>query len=454
LFGNGVHMRKLICLIFFAGLTACGGGGPVTGPLAGTDACSTNGQKQYVLEQLYLWYLWNDELPAGINIADYASAEELVSRVTLELGPQDTNGNPIDFFSSVGSLQADTQFFGEGKFEGFGFSWRWADAAQTDFRITRTFSGSPAAMGGLDRGHQVLSLNTRPVGDIQAAEGISAFFDANDTVDFEVQPVVGPIYTSPITKAIVTIDPVPQWWVRDVNGRNVGYMELSTFISTADPVFETVFQAFKAANVNEVILDLRYNGGGLVSTSELLGDYFGGLVANTEVFSRTEFNADRAAANNDIEFFELLSNSISLSQLVVIATRGTASASELVTNGLIPHVDVAIVGDRTFGKPVGQIGLEFCDKILRPTSFRLANSLGNGDYFDGLPVDCVAADDLSVAIGDDLDPNMIAAMTYLNTGACPVVVTAPEGQLKGFAETRPLIAEPNAPPHRELLGAY
>jgi C-terminal processing protease CtpA/Prc len=447
-------MRKLICLIFFAGLTACGGGDPVVGPLAGTDACSTTGQKQYVLDQLYLWYLWNDLLPAGIDIGDYGSAEELVSRVTLELGPEDMNGDPIDFFSSVGSLDADQQFFGEGKFEGFGFSWRFADAALTDFRITRTFSGSPAALGGLDRGHQVLSLNTRAVGDIQAAEGISAFFAANDTVDFEVQTVAGAILTPTISKAVVTIDPIPQWWIRDVNGRNVGYLELTTFISTADPVFDTVFQAFKAANVNEVILDLRYNGGGLVSTAELLGDYFGGDVVAGEVFSSTEFNADRAAANNDVEFFEQLGNSINLSQLVVIATRGTASASELVTNGMIPHVDVAIVGDRTFGKPVGQIGLEFCNKILRPTSFKLANSLGAGDYFDGLPVDCAAADDLSVAIGDDLDPNMIAAMSYLNTGACPVVATAPASQFKASGAIRASSPEPNAAPHRELLGAY
>lgn len=447
-------MRKLICLVFFAGLTACGGGDSVVGPLAGTDACSTDGQKQYVLEQLYLWYLWNDQLPAGINIGDYASAEELVSRVTLELGPQDTNGDPIDFFSSVGSLQADTQFFGEGKYEGFGFSWRFADATLTDFRITRTFSGSPAAVEGLDRGHQVLSLDGRSVGEIEAAEGINAFFAANDTILFEVQPLVGPIYTPTITKGIVTIDPVPLWWIQDVNGRNVGYLELSTFISTADPVFDTVFQAFKAANVNEVILDLRYNGGGLVSTAELLGDYFGGEVATGDVFSSTEFNSDRAAANNDVEFFEQLGNSISLSQLVVIATRGTASASELVTNGMIPHVDVAIVGDRTFGKPVGQIGLEFCDKILRPTSFKLANSLGDGDYFDGLPADCVAADDLSVAIGDALDPNVIAAMSYLNTGACPAVMTAPASQFKASGATRASPPEPNAPPERELLGAY
>jgi C-terminal processing protease CtpA/Prc len=449
-------MRKLVCLIAFAGLTACGGGATegIAASPPDTGACSNNDQKQIVLDALYAWYLWNDLLPADINIADYSSSEDLVFRVTTELGPQDANGDPIDFFSSVGSAVADSQFFGEGKFEGFGFSWRFVDQAQTDFRITRTFSGSPADLGGLGRGQQVLSLNTRAVADIQANEGVSAFFDANDSVDFEVQLVAGAAFqTGAISKAIVTIPPIPQWEVIDAgNGRNVGYMELSTFISTADPEFDEVFQAFRNANVNDVIIDLRYNGGGLVSTAELLGDYLGGLVAENLIFSRTEYNADRAAQNNEIELLERRFNSISLSRLVVIATRGTASASELVTNGMIPHVDVAIVGDRTFGKPVGQIGLQFCDKILRPTAFKLANALGDGDYFDGLPVDCAATDDLSVAVGDPLDPNMIAAMAYLDTGACPVV-SIPSGKQFNSPSRSPE-PERQRPPHRELLDAY
>lgn len=455
LIGNGVRMRKLIYLVAFAGLTACGGGGGDAAPQIGDAACSNDGQKQYVLDQLYAWYLWNNLLPADINIANYASPEELVTRVTLDLGPQDTNGDPVDLFSSVGSAEADSQFFGEGKFEGFGFSWRFVDQAQTDFRITRTFAGSPADVGGLARGQQVLTLNGRSVADITANEGVSAFFDANAVVDFEVQPVVGAAFaTGPITKAIVTIPPIPQWEVIDAGGgRNVGYMELTTFISTADAEFNTVFEAFRNAGVNDVIIDLRYNGGGLVSTAELLGDYLGGSVAQNLIFSSTEFNADRAAQYNEIELFELLGNSISLSRLVVIATRGTASASELVTNGMIPHVDVAIVGDRTFGKPVGQIGLEFCDKILRPTSFKLANALGDGDYFEGLPVDCAATDDLNVAVGDPLDPNMVAAMGYINTGACPVT-SLPVSDFKAAAESRSPEPELQRPPHREFLDAF
>jgi len=203
-----------------------------------------------------------------------------------------------------------------------------------------------------------------------------------------------------------------------------------------------------------VIIDLRYNGGGLVSTAELLGDYLGGLVAQSLIFSSTEFNADRAAQYNETELFELRGNSISLSRLVVIASRGTASASELVANGMIPHVDVAIVGDRTFGKPVGQIGLEFCDKILRPTAFKLANALGDGDYFDGLPADCAAVDDLSVAVGDSLDPNMVAAMSYLDTGACPAVSSLAGTEFKAVKESRSPEPQRQRPPHRELLDAY
>jgi len=430
-------MRYLVALLLIATLTACDDGGDFSGagPEVGTGACSVDGQKEFVLVNLYAWYLWNDQLPANLSIDDYTTPEQLVEEVTTTYGPQDADGNPIDLFSSVGSLQADTEFFGEGRFEGFGFSWRFVDPGGTEFRITRVFSGSPAAGGGLDRGQRLLGLNGRTIEEIEAAEGVSAVFADNDTLTFEMERVDTTIFSASITKDIVTIDPVPQWRLIDQgNGLPpVGYVELSTFVSTANAELDTVFAAFRDANVTDVILDLRYNGGGLVSTAELLGDMLGGDVAENLVFSLTEFNADRAASNNRTAFFARLASSINLDQLVVIATSGTASASELVTNGLIPHATVTIVGDNTFGKPVGQIGLEFCEKILRPTSFRLANADGDGDYFGGLPVDCPATDELSVPIGDDLDPNMIAAMSVLNTGACPVVAlpgrqSKPQGQ--------------------------
>ena len=452
---NGTQMRKLEILLLAALVTACGGGGDGPDvPQADTSACSIDGQKQFVLDNLYAWYLWNEMLPANIDIADYATPEELAVEVTTTFGPQDANGGPLDRFSSVGSLQADQEFFGEGKFEGFGFSWRFTDQPQTEFTIIRNFAGSPADQGGLARGRKVLSLNRRSIADITGNEGVHAFFAANDTIDFEIQPLVGGVFIASISKDIVTINPVPQWRIIDAgNGRNVGYLELATFISTADQAFDDAFTAFNNASVSEVILDLRYNGGGLVSVANLLGNYLGGFVSDGLVFSNTEFNADRVDENGSTLFDNIAGRSLTLSQLIVIASRGTASASELVTNGMIPHVNVGIIGDRTFGKPVGQVGLEFCEKILRPTSFRVANALGDGDYFDGLPVDCATVDDLTVAVGDDLDPNIVAAMSFLDTGACPVAAL-PSGVQKLTQELQIAAPDRNSAPHRDLVDAY
>jgi hypothetical protein len=233
----------------------------------------------------------------------------------------------------------------------------------------------------------------------------------------------------------------------------VGYLELATFISTAEPKFDAAFNQFRNAGVTDLIVDLRYNGGGLVNTAELLGDYLGGRVAQNLLFSETLFNADQAANNNNAEYFELRNNSLILSRLFIIASRSTASASELLTNSLDPYVDVIIVGDRTFGKPVGQIGLEFCGSLLRPTSFQTVNAIGFGDYFDGLSADCVASDDLRVPVGADDDPNVIAALTFAASGACPV--SSVPGSVLKLTDV-PANAAParRGRPEREFANAY
>jgi hypothetical protein len=171
------------------------------------------------------------------------------------------------------------------------------------------------------------------------------------------------------------------------------------------------------------------------------------------IFSKTVFNELRAPENNTTTFFRRLGNSVSLSRLVVIATGNTASASELVINGMDPHVEVTIVGANTFGKPVGQVGLEFCDQILRPTAFQTMNANDFGDYFDGLPVDCPAADDLNVAVGAATDPNMVAALGFLATGSCPVASLSAT-QFKLGAELEIRQPDRRGPPHREFADAY
>ena len=417
-------MRKFTVFLSALLVAACssGNGDSTDGPPVA--ACSLEGQKQFVLDNMRAWYFWNDLLPAQVDTSQFATPDELLAFLTTfspDLTPDDGVDNPVDRFSFINTAAADQAFFGEGKFEGFGFSSRFEG---NDLRLTRVFVDSPANRAGLARGQQIVALNGRTVADILATEGvagINALFDLSP-LEFTMREIDASEFTVEITQDIVTIDPVPQARIIvDPNGVRppVGYMELATFISTADAEMDAVFANFRAQGINDVILDLRYNGGGLVSTSELLGDFLGGDVAENLVYSKTVFNELRAPANNSTEFFERRVNSMSLVRLVVIASGSTASASELVINGMDPHVEVIIVGDDTFGKPVGQVGLEFCEKILRPTAFQTQNANDFGDYFFGLPVDCAAADDLDVAVGADNDPNIEAALSYLDTGACP-----------------------------------
>ena len=442
-------MRKLILLMLATLVAACSSDDDSSGGVP-VGSCSNDGQKQFVLDAMRQWYFWEDRLPATVDISQFANPDDLLDFLTT-FSPDDGTGRPVDRFSFINSAEADQQFFGEGRFEGFGFSSRFV--AADDLRLSRVFTDSPANRGGLARGQRILQLNGRTIAEIQAAEGVNAVFDT-PTLDFTMREIDGSEFAVTITQDILTIDPVPHFSVIDSGGgRNVGYMELATFISTANSEMDDAFAQFRAAGVNDLILDLRYNGGGLVSTADLLGDLLGGDVAENLTFSKTVFNNLQAAANNSTELFDRQANSLSLSRLVVIATSGTASASELVTNGMEPHVEVTVVGADTFGKPVGQVGLEFCEQILRPTSFQTLNADDFGDYFDGLPVDCAAADDLNVAVGDAADPNVVAALAYFATGTCPVASQASARFKTGVA---PGVPQPDrrGPPHREFADAY
>ncbi|MDA1064378.1 MAG: S41 family peptidase [Proteobacteria bacterium] len=450
-------MRNSIVVLVSILLVACsssdGNGG---NGAAAPNSCSNDDQKRFVRDAMQDWYLWNNLLPNNISVGNYASPEALLADL-MTYSPDDGSGQPIDHFSFIGSAAADAAFFGEGKYEGFGFSSE--QFAADDIRLTQVFANSPADLGGLARGQRIIELGGRTVAAIQAAEGINAVL-ATSPLTFLMREPGGTQFTTTITRGIVTITPVPQYRViaaGDGSGRMVGYVELASFISTANSELSAVFADFIANGVNDVILDLRYNGGGLVSTANLLGDLLGGDVAENLVFSETHFNADRAAANNSIDFFGRLAASMSLSRLVVVASDSTASASELVINSMAPHVEVTIVGGSTFGKPVGQVGFEFCDKILRLTAFQTVNADGFGDYFDGIPVNCPAVDDLSVAVGLDADPNIVVAMAYLDTGACSVTVvptTVLKAQAAQQVELRERRAQPALPPWQEFAGAY
>ena len=144
--------------------------------------------------------------------------------------------------------------------------------------------------------------------------------------------------------------------VIDDGGRKVGYVNLRTFINPADPALRSAFATFRAQGITNIIVDLRYNGGGLLSIAELMGNLLGGGRSTSDIFSRTTFRPEKSA-ENDIANFAPQAQSVTPARIAFIGTGGTASASELVINAFLPylHANMALIGTNTYGKPVGQI---------------------------------------------------------------------------------------------------
>ncbi|MGI9308003.1 MAG: hypothetical protein ACR2P6_01995, partial [Gammaproteobacteria bacterium] len=216
--------NALPLLILLAAATGCSESGDNDIPQVGTDACSVDGQKQFVLDAMNDLYYWNDVLPADVDLASFATAEDLLAYL-IEF-------QPLDGFSYIDSASADAQFFGAGQYEGYGFSSRYE--AFGDLRLTRVFASSPAAAAGLERGQQVLMLDGRTIAEIDANEGTGEVF-SQSSVAFTMRRPDGSEFTGIIERGLVTIDPVPQYRIIPrPDGTSVGYLELATFISTAD----------------------------------------------------------------------------------------------------------------------------------------------------------------------------------------------------------------------------
>jgi len=431
-------------------LSACRGGS--NNDSGSSAACSVSSAQQDVLEIMELYYFWNDE-PAQqakyspINLDAYSGIDHLLDFLRFE---------PDDFdrgFTFVTTVEEDNQFLTEGQFPGFGFGIR--EAGTEALELTQVFAESPAAAAGFQRGFRILRIDNEDVEDLIAEDRVDEAFGPSlvgVSRTFDVEDLLGAPDTVTLTKAVVTIDPVPDFDVFSIDGFDIGYLEFSSFVAPAFVSLAEAFAFFAQEGVSDVIVDVRYNGGGLV----IVADFFASLLAGPanvgEVLSVTHFNSDHSALDFTTRFRAEL-DARDLDSVVFITTENTASASELVINSLDPYLDVALVGETTFGKPVGQIAVDFCQETLRlrPVGFEKVNADGDGGYFDGLAVDCAAEDDVDYFLGDPDEASLDAALTYVTTGACPVAAAR---LLAAGASPAAQSAPLSNIPSRRYAGAY
>ncbi len=199
-----------------------------------------------------------------------------------------------------------------------------------------------------------------------------------------------------------------------IEGQKIGYIMYNAFTRDFDPQLNAAFGQFKADGVSELILDLRYNGGGSVETAIDLSSMITGQF-NGQLFVSEQWNADRQAEyasdklfNNQISTGEGI-NSLNLSRVYILTSGRSASASELVINGLNPYIDVRQVGGTTTGKfqasfllydaPAPNFSRSQANPghtyAMLPLVFKTANSVGFTDFVDGLDPDIEYLEDYS-----------------------------------------------------------
>jgi len=437
-----------------AALAACGGGG---GGKANGAACSVTNQKQFVLDATREWYLFQDLLPVSVNISSFATPQELLDSLTATARAQHKDR----FFSFLTTPQADSSFFQEGQFIGFGFR---SSIQGNQLFLGDVFEASPAADGGLTRGVEITAVDSGtgfiPMATILATDPNfeQAFGPATEGVQRGLRflRLDGQQVEVTLTKRIVTILPVPAAGGTAIltlpsnSTVQVGYIHLRTFISTAQTPLRNAYAQFRMQGINNIIVDLRDNGGGLVDVADLVGDLHAMNRAQTDVFSHMRFNASKSSANDLVRLFQPQPQSVAPVRIAFITTAGTASASELVVNGMKPWVEVAIIGANTYGKPVGQAAFDMsgCDLRLRLIAFKLTNANDEGDYFNGLastlPFACAAADDYRLAPGDPTEDSTAEALNWLGTGACGQIISAQAPGLQ-LALPKPRLPVPRTP---------
>lgn len=435
-------------------LAACGDGGgstptpsPTTStPTPGTPtpstptptACSLTARKNWVRSIADEWYLFPNLMATGTSATTSLSVPEYIDALVKPA----RDDNKDRGFTYITSIAEENAYYQDGANVGYGF--RLAVNYSGQLVVTEVFEGSPAAATSITRGAIIEAVGTSSANQTTIASLVAAnnydrlnefFFpaDGGKTITIRVRHREGATRQVSVTSAEFEIDPVSDTIGTKIfteGTRKIGYIALRSFITPAEADLVNAFARFKAEGVTELIVDLRYNGGGLLSTAEVFGDLLGGGL-NGQVFQKMMLR-DSKSAQNEIFNFAARAQSITPTKIAFIGTRSTASASEMIINAMVPYLgeNMALIGENTYGKPVGQFAFDNagCDDRLRLLAFRNANANDQGDYYTGLastlPKTCVAQDDVSRDLGDQQEGMIARALDFLGGRTCTPIMTA------------------------------
>jgi len=461
-----LHMRNLFFLsavsLVFVFASSCrkndaGAASPAT------DTLSAAARLDLLRDSVYLYskevYLWHEVIPSYtiFNPRQYTGSTELIAAQNEMAGiralqPQDSKHS----YSFV-TTQAGSDAIQTGNNTDYGF---FIKSASVDkalpydsvyWFVEYVYKASPAGTAGVQRGWYISKINNTAIGTDNASIAVlnDVFFGTtSSSANFTFTKTDGSTVALTLTKSSFTANSVLYTDVISDGTNKTGYLVFNQFFGqTSVTELTNAFSDFASKGINQLVVDLRYNHGGSTTTQNALANLIApasatgktmytyifndSLIAGNFKLLKRKANYSSAAfqpANNTISYQK--AGSVNLSSVIFIVTGETASASELLINNLRPYMNVKLVGDTTYGKPVGFFPISIFNYAIYPISFKTVNSAGSAEYYDGFAPDKLTADGVNRNWGDVNEPSLAAALHYISTGS--------------FARTMNTVEEQNA----------
>ena len=425
--------------------------------------------QDFIWKGLNQYYLWQADVP---NLADDRFANQAALNTFLSGYPEPETlfdalrvDESIDRFSWIVDdyLELEGQLQGTSKNNGveFGLSYMPGSTTEIFGYVKYIIANSDAANKNIKRGDFFTAVNGTK---ITAGNYQSLLFSANENytlnlADYNGTTIVGNGKSVSLTKTVLTENPILVNKVITSGTHKIGYLVYNAFYADFDSKLNDAFGALKSAGVTDLVLDLRYNSGGSILSATRLASMITGQFTG-KVFAKQQWNAkiqaffEKEDPNSLNNYFtnkigSTPINSLNMTNVYILTANGTASASELVINGLKPHISVVQIGDVTVGKNVGSVTLydspDFTDEkrnpnhkyAMQPIVLKIVNSVGFGDYFNGLQPDFLQKETLSTlgTLGDTAEPLLRVAIAKI-TGTGRMMKQTPGKEFQFFKDSK------------------
>ncbi len=377
------------------------------------------------MDETYYWYRDVPNVPP----ANYSTVRSYFSALTDAKTP---SGQFIDLFSySVPTAEFNAS--NSGVTVDYGIEWL-AQSTLVPRKLVVAYvnPGSPAALAGVKRGDRLTRVDGIDFVNDNTSIGVDKLlaglfpvdgrvhnleFNASQTYSMGAREVdaasVQSVKTFPLTR-----------------DRTVGYFRFDAHLARSEAELVAAINQLKAAQVTELVLDMRYNGGGLLYIASQLAYMIAGDATNGKRFEAVIHNDKRSGRNFYYPFYATTAAleplpTLGLRKVTLLVSNDTASASESLINGLRGvDVQVNLVGDTTRGKPYGSVPQHNCGTTYLAIQFEGVNHKWEGGYVNGFAATCSAPDDLGHELGSSQETMLKSALWFLETGSCPAVATA------------------------------